>query len=487
MPFTQAPVNDTESTKRVTLTREINSRDGGSSGKDEDLVNVFAEIIKNKSAEDNRHFIVKRAGTVKVKDAVSASVMRGMFFWEDQNKLYYAVGTDVYVYNVISGVSATLSAVFGTSSGDVGFTLFLYDDNTSKVVATDGTTLVTIDASNTVQTSVSPDLPSHLPYPVFLDGFLFLAQKNSGDIWNSNLNDPLLYTAGDFITAEMEGDYVLRIAKLNNYLIAMGSTSIEYFWDAGNATGSPLQRNDTPIKLNRFIGGFSQFGNDLFYIGLNDGGQPDVYRLRDFKIESIGTPFISRYLNEATNGIANWRGAIIAFKGHTFYVLNAGTVRTYVFDVETRLWARWAFQANSIFDIRVSAGTISDIAATPYFALGTDNTLYKLSDNIYQDGGVNLTCIITTENNDFGVLNRKTMSRATFLGDRPPDNSTILLQWSDDDYQNFNTGVNVELNQDIACVRRLGSFRQRIFKMSYTQNQNLRLQGIEVDINKGRS
>lgn len=487
MAFTKEPTGDTYSTQLIKLTREINSRDGGSSGKDEDLLNVFIEVIKNKSAEDNRHFVIKRAGTAKVKDSVLAAAMRGMFFWEDQAKLFYAVDNDIYVYNVNTGVSATLADVFGTTSGDVGFTLFLYDNNTAKVVATDGVTLITIDSGNTVVASTSPDLPNHLPYPVFLDGYLFIAQTNSGDIWNSDLNDPLLYTAGNFITAEMEGDYVVRIAKLNNYMIAMGSTSIEYFWDAGNATGSPLQRNDTPIKLNRYIGGFSQFGNDLYYIGLNDGGQPDVYLLRDFKIESVGTPFISRYLNEASNGVSNWRGCIVAFKGHTFYVLNAGTARTYVYDVETKLWARWAFQANSIFDMKVSAGTVSSTAATPYFSVGNNSALYKFSDSLRMDDGTLFSCVITTENSDFGTLNRKTMHRATFRGDRPATNATITLQWSDDDYQNFNTGIEVELNQDIACVRRLGSFRQRIMRMTFTKNEDLRLQGIDVDINKGRS
>lgn len=487
MPFSRTPTEDTFSEQNVRLTREINARDGGTSGKDEDLINVFVERVKNKNASDDRHFIVKRAGTTEVISSVASEAVRGMFFWEDQAKLFYAVNNDLYAYDVNTAGVTTFSNCFGTTSGDVGFCLFLFDTGFSKVVATDGTTMVTVDDTLTLVTGSDPDMPLHLPYPVFLDGYLFIVKVSTADIYNSNLNDPLAYTAGDFITAEMEGDQLIRIAKINNYIAAMGSNSIEYFWDAGIASGSPLQRNDSPIKLNTFLAGFAQFGNSLYYIGLNASGQPDIYMLKDFRIEELGTPTISRYLNTANNNINAWTGGIVSCKGHTFYVVNVGTTKTYVYDVDTKLWSAWAWQASTRFNLQVSIGVKTTGNALTYFALGSSSSaIYKFSDSLYQDNGTNFTCTVVTESNSFGTLNRKTMPRLAVIADRPATDANLDVYWSDDDYQTYAGPRSINLNQDLPCTYNLGWFRQRNFKLVFTANENLRLQDLEVQINKGR-
>ena len=489
MPYDRSPVDDTTSTQRIKLTREINARDGGDAGKDEDLINVFIEPIKNRAASDDRHFIVKRSGVELVNASVASVKVRGMFYWDDQNKLFYAVNDDIIVYNTSTGTTTTLTNPFSTTTGEVGFCLYLYDTGAAVVCATDGTTLVTISSANVVTTVTDPDLPTpHLPTPVFLDGYLFLAKTDTASIYNSNLNDPTAWTAGDVIDAELEGDDLIRLAKLNNYIVAFGSNSIEYFWDAAETTGSPLNRNDTPIKINTYLGGFSQFGNSIYYIGVNAGGQPDVYKLTDFKIEELGTPTISRFLNSADRGVAAWEGNVVSLKGHTFYVLNVDTTQTYVFDVDTKLWAKWAYQNDAIFPIVASATVKTTGNIYSYFSITeASSNVYKFNDDLFQDTGVNFTCTIVTEANDFGVLNRKTMRRLSFIGDRPDTDANISVQWSDDDYQTYTTARDVNLNQDLPCLYNLGWFRQRNFKLTFTANENLRLQELEAEINKGRA
>lgn len=487
MAFKNNPTEDTDSSQRLYLSREINARDGGASGRDEDLFNVFVEPVKNKITRDDRHFIVKRSGTINFLNDGPTEAVRGMFFWEDQTKLYYVINNDVYTYNTVSGATGVISNVFGTTSGDVGFCLFQYSTGVSKIVVTDGTTLSTIDSAGTVVVNVDVDLPVHLPYPIYLDGYIFVAKIGTAEMYNSNNDDPLAWTSGDFIVAEMEGDNIVRLAKINNYIVAFGTNSIEYFWDAAIATGSPLQRNDSPIKLNTYLAGLAQFGNQLFYIGVNEGGQPDVYTLKDFKIEEIGSPTVSRYLNTVSTNTTTWRGGIVSLKGHTFYVLNAGTTKTYVYDVDTKLWSRWGFQNESIFNLNSSTSVSSASTSYTVFCLGSTNSLYKFSDTTYQDNNTTFSCVITTEASDFGTLNRKTMRKATVIGDRPTASNNITVQWSDDDGSTFNTGLTTNLNQSMPCVYRLGSFRQRVFKLSYSANTDFRIQALEVEINKGRS
>ena len=490
MPYTNNPSNDTYSVHRIDLTREILKRDGTTT-KDEDYLNVFLETIKSKSVDDKRMFVTKRAGTSTVVDSVFAGAVRGAIYWADQNKLIYCVDNDVYVYNINTGVSTTLSNVFATTTGDVGMCIFLYDDETSKVVATDGTAvsgMITIDSANTVVTCADADLPAHQPYPVFLDGYVFVAQTNSAAIWNSDLNDPLSWTAGALLDAEFEADWIRALAKVNNYLVAFGSNTIEYFWDAGNSPGTPLQKNDTPVKLTHFIGGLSLYENNLFFIGTNENGQPDLFKLEGFKASPVGTSTVCRYLQSCTDGMSNWRGGIVSFMGHTFYVLNAGTTATWVYDLDSQIWTRWAYQSNSIFSLKLSVLVEKTNSFNTYFALtGASSAIYKFDESVYQDSNTNFTAQIVTEANDFDTLRRKTMSSVSFMGDRPSADSSVTLYWSDDDYQSWSNGLSTNMNQDLPIVRRLGSFRQRCFKLTHTDNAPLRIQTFECAINKGNS
>lgn len=492
MAFTKAPTVDTYSSSRVHLYREMSLRDGASSGKDEDYVNIFIEPVHHNKTKDDRMFIFKRAGTIATVASVAASPIRGMFFWADQYKLFYCVGRNVYVYNVNTLATTTLVNVFATSSGAVGFCEFLYDNGSVVVLGTDGTAttgLVSISSTNVVVTSSNVNILAHLPIPIHLDGYVFLAKANSADVMNSVNNDPFTWTAGTLIQTEMEADLVVNITKLNNYLIAFGSESIEYFWDAGGiAPSSPMQRNDTPIKINRYLGGLAKYGNSLYYIGMDAGGQPDVFVLKDFKIESVGTPALSRYLDTAIEGLANWTGNIVSYQGHTFYVVTAGPNKTFAYDVDSTLWTRLAFQQNATFDINNTVVGTSNTNAKTYFSLlGNDSTIYTFDKALYQDNNVNYTCTFVTENNDFGTMNRKTMKRLSIIGDRPTANTNMYLSISDNDYQSYTTPRAINLNQDLPCVYQLGSFRQRVFKFTFTDNYPMRIQDVEVDINKGNS
>lgn len=492
MAYTNAPQQDTYRSERINLYREIVLRDGGASGKDEDYLNVFIEIVKQNKAEDQRKFIQKRAGCASLIASVASSNIRGMFFWADQSKLLYCVGRNVYVYNVNTAVSTTLTNVFATSSGAVSFCEFLYDTGTVKIVGTDGSAtsgIVTIDSANTVVTCADADLPAHLSNLVFLDGYIFIIETATGKIFNSDNNDPLSYTTSAYIVPEQEADTTTRIAKINNYLVAFGNDSIEYYWDAANAApDSPMQRNDAPIKYNGYLAGLSQYGNVLYYIGKDASGQPEIFKLKDFKLEVIGSTSISRYLNSTGTALSTWIGNIVSIQGHVFYVISAGSGKTWAIDLDNELITRFAYQNNSTFDFNQTVVVKGTSSVKTYFCLtNSTSTVYYFDASLYQDAGTNFSCIITTENNDFKTLNRKTMSRLGLSADRPSSDTNISIEWTDDDYQTWSTARTCNLNTDTPFIRQLGSFRNRAFRFTYIGNYPFRLQDIEVDINKGNT
>jgi len=484
MAFDKTPATSTYQTKQIPLLSEINSR-AASVDTDVDYLNCYPELIKNKTTQEQKMSIRKRKGCSAVV-TMPNTVTRGCYYWEDQSKLYVAQSDDVLVYNMPAGTLATtLNTVFPTTTtGDVGFTEFLYETGEIKLVVTDGTTLSTIDSANTVVASADPDLPAHVPQPVFLDGYLFIVKTNTADLYNSDLNDPLAYTSGDFISSELLADKVTNIIRLNNYILLFGTDSIEYFWDAANETGSPLQRNDTPVKLVGFSGGLAQLGNKVYFIGDNDHSESNVMVLEDFKIAPVGNEPVKRFLTSSASSTkyAN----IVAIDGHDFYVLYTNG-RTYVMDLETPFWTRWGFGSTAYFDMHFALNCRTSTSYTPVFIRVGNAVLYKFDMSLYRDAGTAITATLTTDNTEFDTRNKKFMSKLVLNADKPTATSEVLVQWSDDDYQTWNTGTTVDLNQEHPSLSRLGGFRRRAFKLTHTANQPMRINSLEADINMGRA
>lgn len=487
MPYTKTPTNDTYSQENVSLTREWTSRQGDIIGaKDEQFINCFAEIVKNKHLGDNRVFIYKRGGTKVWHTPPVSGQVRGSFYWKDKGLLVYCIEKNVYLKDIIGGTLTTCVDIFTTTTGDVGFCTFLYESGDVRLITTDGNLVSVLTSTGSVFTITDPDLPTpHIPTPVFLDGYIFLAKVDTGNIYHCENNDPTTWT-GDFITTEIESDVVRYIAKLNNYIVAFGSSSIEYFYDAGNATESPLSRNATPIKNALYTAGYAKNGNDIYFVGTKDNDQLDVFKLSDFMIEPIGSPTISRYLNGADTTLANIKGSIVMTLGHTFYVLNAGNY-SFVYDFETKYWSKWSWQQSTEFDVTNCVTVEGTKVNYSMFTLGTSPIFYKIDDSLYQDAGVNFTVSLVTEPADFGTLNRKTMPKLALIADRPNSVSYANVSWSDDDFKTFSTPRTVNLDQDLPSLTRCGHFRQRSFKVTYTDNFPFRIQNIQVNINKARN
>ena len=484
MPFSKTPQTSTYQTKEVSLLNEWETRDATST-KDNDAVNCFYEIIQNKKTGDKEHWVIKRDGTVAYPYVADSSTIRGCYYWEDQDKLYIATSDDIAIVTASTGtLVATLSTAFGTTTGTVGFCEFLFDTNNTKICATDGTTLITIDSANTKVIVTDVDLPApHIPQPVFLDGYLFLVKTDTADIYNSDLNNPTAWTSGDFLTAEMTADKIRAIANLNNYLIIFGSGSIEYFFDAGNAAGSPLQKYDTPHKYIGYVGGLAKSGNDLIFVGNTNASGNQIYLARDLKVDPISTPPIRR----AAGSYTTMNAAVISYGGHDFYHLNIDSL-SYQYDLKTELWTRTAFKGTEylpiIYAVSVNVTGVGTVSITAHSG---SSTLYYFKPSAYRDDATNFTMRIITDNQLFDTYRQKTCSRMLLLGDRSSSSANASVSWTDNDYQSYSTPRNIDMSVEFPVLTQLGQFRRRAWKIEWTQNLPMRFKHIEVDLNMSQA
>lgn len=180
-----------------------------------------------------------------------------------------------------------------------------------------------------------------VPGIVYLDGYFFVMDQNAV-IYNCALGDPTSWNALDFLTANIEPGSGVAIAKVQNYIIAMKSWSTEFFYDAGNATGSPLSPVMNAFTLIGCASGDSVANIDGTVAWVSKTRQKGraVHIMAGLEQQKVSTPDIDRILN--ADEMTNVYSYGVKISGHTFYVLGLkDSGITLVYDFTSQSWAQW--------------------------------------------------------------------------------------------------------------------------------------------------
>ena len=321
-----------------------------------------------------------------------------------------------------------------------------------------------------------------------MDGYLFVAKANTQDIYNSDLDNPALWTPGDYISAEMYPDKIVALSKNNNYVYAVGSNSVEYFYDAGVASGSPLARYDSAVQQFGTVAPATvvQTEKEVIMIGETGNGGHTVWTIDGFKETEIGTPAIRSVLRAEGAALANAVAHCTRVSGQKLYIINL-TINTLVYSFDTKMWSYWNSGPGGTLAFVGKWGTDGPNGQA-YIQHATDGDIYTISEDNHIDHDVAFRCRVQTPKYDFDTFNMKFMSRFTLIGDIPDSagaGNIVQISWSDDDYQTWTTNRDLSFDYDFPCIAQLGRFRRRAFRVDYSQPYLLRLEAFEVDINKG--
>jgi len=319
------------------------------------MINLLPIKTKNNKA-DEIHAVTREP--IHAYQVVNSNLInRGCYVWEKSvGTTYYFSVNGTGVYSSTDRITWTLvNTLATTATTPVRFTEFINGTNTKTLVLVDGVEGYVFTSNAAGSKIVDADFPTpHIPFPVFLDGYLFLAKTGTGDIYNSNLEDPTAWTPGDFISSELYPDDIQALVKINNYLLVVGTQGCEYFYDAANPTASPLARYD---------GGSLAFGtqvpnsiasnkNVAMFIANNNDGENTITVIEDFKSREIDASFVIAALNTRLSAASNpttaaaVRGFFFRQFGKMFYGLSfQGDVATpdllnstWVFSFDTGYW-----------------------------------------------------------------------------------------------------------------------------------------------------
>lgn len=463
-------------TQRFSFIGSPQQRDGTAT-KDQRFLNMYPELIKSPITDGKKYYLKKRPG-VGTYQTYAAGIGRGIFYWQATGRYYAVVGNQLYS-------NGTQIQTLTNSSGPVGFCEFR-SDATDLLIMCDGINGWQIGTNDVVTQITSANFPSpHIPNPIYLDGYIFVANAATQTIHNSGLLTPLTWPSDGFIDAEMFPDNLVGLAKVQNYLAAVGVYSIEWFYDNANATGSPLQRNapavtqlgcPAPQTIN-------QTEKELILVGQTAAGGRTVWIIDGFQPSEIGNEPVREALDLEGTSISAATAYTIQCAGHKWYVMNLKlNGRTFVYDFEEKMWHEWSTgltQTNFQYDYAADGGFGAPILLSQ---LGTPAV--SLSPVNFTDLGLTINCTVITSKIDFDTVKRKRIYRLSLAADSPdgPTATPMTVSWTDDDYNTFTPGTTLMIGAGYSTITQLGYMRRRAFQFVYQQPWPLRMESFELDI-----
>lgn len=256
-------------------------------------------------------------------------------------------GTSVMnISEVVEGevvVGMTVSG--GTLSGTATITSFGTFDGTSGTVNLSASQTwvnpTTVTGEGFIQIT-DADFPGETVRGIcYLDGTYYVMTPDAF-IYGSDIDAPFVWSALNVIQANAEPDLGVALFRQLNLLCAFGEYSTQFFYDAGNPTGSPLLPY---TSANLEIGcasaeSIAQAENTLFFMGRARQKGRTFYMMEGTKPIPISTPYVDRILND--DDLLAVTSFFIKIGGHGFYIVTLPTSEiTLVYDTTTGMWNKW--------------------------------------------------------------------------------------------------------------------------------------------------
>lgn len=488
------------------------------------LVNARLEYYKN---DQNRPYVTQRPSLTIIHDA-SATVAdtkgRGSHYWNANGNHYFMNDDIIYKQDyagpcsVQGGDTAITSGsqkvyFIEWSSANSTYLFILDPENNGVYVINDDadTTVINIadrSGSGTLEGFTAGDswdfdtLNSALALGLChgyaaLDTYLFIGTTSPARIYNSNVDDWLNWGALDFTSVERENDMLLYIDKTKDHIAAIGERSTEFFYDNGNATGSPLlPRTDVAYRIGTPFGTSCWGeGDDIHFLSVNTSGEFELATLRDFQIVPHTSAtmnaflWMSRYTEDLTMTMSGF-----SVGGHAYVVLTsleAGVpTLAIVYDEPYDAWSEWTSDMNSIgvFHLMGYAPKEANNENRPNAILGNGdviriNDAFRGYDNVQAGANTAIPVTVVVDNFDGGTSQTKFMHSLNFVGNNTQAAQTFTVAWTDDN--GLTSSSNTLDLLDRTQINRMGKFVNRKFTFTWGFEETLRFEGVDVTFSQG--
>lgn len=446
--------------------------------KDQVFYNVIPESLMNPVSQQKHVWLNKRGGlTANTTVVGGGGAARAIFYWAATGKVYSIV--DDKLYSNTSSIQ-TLT----TTTGTCWITEFLGTSGKFLCVC-DGSKMYRVSTADAMTTVTDVDLPSTNATPIFFDSYIFIVKPATPFIYNSDTDDFTLWTSTSFLSAEQYSDDVLALIRQVNYVVAFGPYSLEFFYDAANASGSPLTRQESvSVKVGLAARDtVQQVDKRIFWVGQTQTGDPSVWTIDGLTSAEVSTEFIRKILVNEGSTLSTATSFMISHKGHTLYGINL-TSRTIVYDCNEKIWTDWSINSASSHAVLPFKYWTEGANNTILALHNTDGKIYKLDPTIHTDDAGGILVDVITDRVDYNSMTWKKQISLTLVSDAQTS-GTVTVSWTDDDYQNYRNSRTFDLTTGRAYTKAGGVFRRRAFRLQHSANTPFRAEALEMDYQLG--
>lgn len=341
---------------------------------------------------------------------------------------------------------------------------------------------------------IDADFPGNISAPhnmvggfAEMDGYIFVMTK-SGRVCNSDLNSITSWTASNFILASISTDSGIGLAKYRNQIMAMGNQSIEFFYNAGNPSGSPLNSSpqlastvgvaSTGSLLTFNVNNVSVYplyatsNNRAFFVG----SDRCLYTMNGFtpqKIPEEGLKLQVEYADGLSAFVIENR-LVVAFSNNTY------PFNSFWYFVDDNIFTN----PNFGFGHHVAGGDLTDPIIVLEDTSGKLGYFSAITGQIFQDFGAAFTMSFQLQT-DMGTNFVKIIRELRVEADNQASGN-LAVSYSDDDGATFSTPRNISMTAQRKRLTRLGSFvGTRIWRFTHSDNTACRIKLLEFDYTVG--
>jgi hypothetical protein len=337
---------------------------------------------------------------------------------------------------------------------------------------------------NTLTPGVNGFPASTVPGFVFLDGFTYVMDIN-GTIWETATQNQIAnWGALAFITAETDADIGVQLARQLIYIVAIKQWTTQFFYDAGNTTGSSL----SPVPGAQYSFGcvssdtFQDLDGVLFWATLSKVGTSRIVMIENLNASFVSTPAVERQLDLGPQ--SQFYSFAYQHAGHRWYgITNVTTNVTMVYDIGEKLWYLWTDYQGNYYPV---IGRTSTLFGKQWNQIGATGAIYQVdSDYVYTNDMGNIVPVdIYTPNFDAGVDRIKYLSQMRFNADQTAG-SQLWVRFSEDDYGSWNNFRRVDLQRQRPFLNDEGSFYRRAYHFRHYANTPLRIRSVDLQMDIG--
>lgn len=486
------------------LAASYNERSGqvfGSITQDQRKVNSQYEVVQNAITGKYTSYLVKRNGFTAVPNAqeTAASATGVPYLIQaspDNTQASWVVSKDgisTLVRNTSTGTSTFITSHASSfpvyfdkafTNATIVSVLQLYNNADTKWQTWFSSSIGTWSRV----TSANFSSLAHVGKMQHMDGYAF-QMISSNRIHNSDLNTLDVWPALGYLTKSIEQDQARGLIRHNNLILAMGAETAEVYYNAGYATGSPLERiAQLAARVGLVWGANDAYGNPFvagpdsgtthysaylngrsYFVGTESGtnlASRGVFIFDGQKFQRISTPFIDKLISNVVPtsvGVLNMPGQQAIAFGLTRATSTVGTTSQWLMYFPR--WNDW-FEWNSVV-----VQPISDGRAT--LGIGVYSTGVWSSDAVSNNDKTSSYQFQHTFTLP-GDGNRRSMVMMGVVGDTT--SVSLGVEFSDDDYTSWVSTDPIDMATDRKRIYRQGAFHERAIRLTYTGGSTLRLQ-----------